>query len=545
MGSLIALLVALCAFTAFGQVHVEYEYEYEYVYDDATDSPAVVTETTSGYDWLFELLGTTDHCATQPCANGASCENTADGGFKCNCQEPFTGKTCQEVKDYCKQVTCGRGSCLFKASPPYYECKCNHPYTPPSCKRGTMCNPNPCQNGGTCIKGPSRRRSSFTCSCPSGYTGKFCNVGPNDCYEDNGDSYRGMVSVTQDGDECLDWNSYFILQKFGDPFTDYAGFDGLGPHNFCRNPDGDSQPWCFIKKALQLEWKYCDVRQCSTVTHPTAPTITPSAKPDVPAPTASFSQCGKPQLVSTSRIYGGKKSLPGAHPWQVSFQIRPTRFSATNFTHFCGGILLSSCWVLTAAHCITSDVEMQVVLGGVDIEKHEVYNQIVPVERAIVHENYRYTPLPVYNDIALLKLRVTDEPFCAKETRFVKSACLPDQLFQSGAECVVSGWGATETGYRSNYLLDARVHLISMEKCKAPHVYGDLLDDNMICAGYLAGGVDSCQGDSGGPLVCEPNGTHYVLGVVSWGDSCGKKYKPGVYANLAKFTSWISNHMNS
>uniref|UniRef100_A0A8C6WGT5 trypsin n=1 Tax=Neogobius melanostomus TaxID=47308 RepID=A0A8C6WGT5_9GOBI len=491
MGSLIALLVALCALTAFGQDYVSIHCR----------------------EQLCTLL-------FSPCANGASCENTADGGFKCNCQEPFTGKTCQEVKDYCKHVTCGRGSCLFKASPPYYECKCNHPYTPPSCKRGTMCNPNPCQNGGTCIKGPSRRRSSFTCSCPSGYTGKFCNVGPYDCYEEYGDSYRGMVSVTQDGDECLDWNSYFILQKYGDPFTEYAGFDGLGPHNFCRNPDADAQPWCFIKKALQLEWKYCDVRQCST---------------DVPAPTASFSQCGKPQLGRTSRIFGGKKSLPGAHPWQVSFQMRPTGFSATNFTHFCGGILLSSCWVLTAAHCI--DVEMQVVLGGVDIEKHEVYNQIVPVERAIVHENYRYTPLAIYNDIG-------SNSVCAKETHFVKSACLPDQLFQSGAECVVSGWGVTETGYR-NYLLDARVHLISMEKCKAPHVYGDLLDDNMICAGYLAGGVDACQGDSGGPLVCHHNGTHYVVGVVSWGDDCGQKYKPGVYADVAKFTSWMSNHMNS
>lgn len=48
------------------------------------------------------------------------------------------------------------------------------------------------------------------------------------------------------------------------------------------------------------------------------------------------------------------------------------------------------------------------------------------------------------------------------------------------------------------------------------------------------------QGDSGGPLVCKSNGTHYVVGVVSWGDGCGKKYKPGVYASVSRFIDWIT-----
>lgn len=51
--------------------------------------------------------------------------------------------------------------------------------------------------------------------------------------------------------------------------------------------------------------------------------------------------------------------------------------------------------------------------------------------------------------VALLQLRVTDSPYCAKETRFVKMVCLPDQIFPAGKQCVISGWGATET---SNYV---------------------------------------------------------------------------------------------
>ncbi|KAJ0015995.1 hypothetical protein NQD34_014285 [Periophthalmus magnuspinnatus] len=87
-----------------------------------------------------------------------------------------------------------------------------------------------------------------------------------------------------------------------------------------------------------------------TIYESDVPTPAPN-KPDISAPSGSFSQCGQPQPGRTSRIYGGKKSLPGAHPWQVSLQIRP-RYSSNPFSHICGGILLNSCWVLTAAHCM-------------------------------------------------------------------------------------------------------------------------------------------------------------------------------------------------
>lgn len=49
-----------------------------------------------------------------------------------------------------------------------------------------------------------------------------------------------------------------------------------------------------------------------------------------------------------------------------------------------------------------------------------------------------------------MELQVTDTPYCAKETRFVRAVCLPDQMFPPGKECVISGWGATET--RNFYL---------------------------------------------------------------------------------------------
>lgn len=129
----------------------------------------------------------------------------------------------------------------------------------------SLCRPNnPCQNGGSCWRGPSR--TSFQCACPHGYNGKLCDVGkynspncspsitaitftlnsertvngfclltgPNDCYEGDGEFYNGMVSETVEGEDCLHWNSYFILQNGADPFKAYEGHDGIGPNNYCR-----------------------------------------------------------------------------------------------------------------------------------------------------------------------------------------------------------------------------------------------------------------------------------------------------------------------
>lgn len=510
-------------------------------YGDDYDTTIAPTTEFDFSDWVFELLDI-NVCDPNPCFNGATCKTTSPTEFTCLCAEPYTGKRCQKARDMCVNVRCGHGDCVIDLNkPPFYECKCRPPYQGPNCNTlpASPCEPNPCQNGGSCIKGTRR----YHCVCPENHEGKFCEVAPTDCYVGDGETYRGVVSMTEDGVECLDWHSNFILAYRDDPFSVYAYFDGLERNNHCRNPDGDDKPWCYTKKDGRLQWGYCKIKKCTQAPATPRPPVVPPVVPSAVPGTGEFSECGRPQPFRTSRIFGGGKSFPGAHPWQVSLQSRP-RNSMVGFGHMCGGILLSSCWVLTAAHCIDDINDYQVVLGGVDTDKQEMTDQNIPVIQTIVHEKYRETPFAVYNDIALLRLKVTNGSYCAMETRFVKSVCLPDETFPAGKQCVISGWGATEMQRYSSQLLNAKVFLISEARCKAPHVYGSILDDSMLCAGTLQGGVDSCQGDSGGPLVCENNGTHYITGVVSWGDGCGQKNKPGVYANVRAFTDWIRNKMN-
>jgi len=45
------------------------------------------------------------------------------------------------------------------------------------------------------------------------------------------------------------------------------------------------------------------------------------------------------------RVIGGIKAYHGQFPWQVALRVE-------NDSYFCGGSLISSQWVLTAAHCV-------------------------------------------------------------------------------------------------------------------------------------------------------------------------------------------------
>ncbi|XP_078055558.1 neurotrypsin-like isoform X2 [Mustelus asterias] len=64
--------------------------------------------------------------------------------------------------------------------------------------------------------------------------------------------YTGSVTSTVTGKECLKWT------EFPDYVQQYPN-KRLGDHNFCRNPDGETIPWCFYRKETgSISWSECD-----------------------------------------------------------------------------------------------------------------------------------------------------------------------------------------------------------------------------------------------------------------------------------------------
>ncbi|XP_068932069.1 serine protease 55 [Petaurus breviceps papuanus] len=223
-------------------------------------------------------------------------------------------------------------------------------------------------------------------------------------------------------------------------------------------------------------------------------------------------------------IIGGVDTSRFQVPWHVSIYF--------NNTFLCGGSILDNLWILTASHCFkddsTSYLEMRISLEGFNQKIVEKKN----VSKLILHPNF--DQLFMDNDIALMLLSSPIEfsmqkiPICLKRNVY------------NVKECWVSGWGFTKPMKQMDFPLQkVKLELIDLEEC---YKMTYMLTDNMICAWDPEGKKDSCQGDSGGPLFCNQRNNEkiwYQVGIVSWGEGCGRKEKPGVYTAISSYLLWI------
>ncbi|KAM8972432.1 tissue-type plasminogen activator [Pelodytes ibericus] len=469
-------------------------------------------------------------CTEPRCYNGGRCRQALySAQYLCHCPNGFTGQNCETDT----LITC------YEGSGGTYRGTHSQTQSTATCVNWSSAglngqrfhakhrealllglgNHNYCRNpdGDTkpwCYVFKEGRYSWEYCSVPA------CPAALPSCYFARGTTYRGSRSVTSKGSPCLRWDSPLLREKVYTAWHGNARNLGLGSHNYCRNPDNDARPWCHVARGTGTEWEFCDVPRCTS--------------------------CGtrRPPPAAQYKVLGGKGVQVTSHPWQAAIFFVSKRSPKEFF--ICGGTLIHSCWVLSAAHCFTESIpssRLRVILGRTMRVVPGAEEQRFTVEKMVVHSQFDANTFD--NDIVLLKLH-SPSGTCAIETESTRPACLPEPQLSlpEWTECEMSGYGKLEefSPFYSDQLKEGHVRLYPDRFCTSERMSNQTVTMNMLCAGDTRNQDDACKGDSGGPLVCPHNGRMHILGIISWGVGCGKKDTPGVYTRVTRYVDWIQEH---
>ena len=236
----------------------------------------------------------------------------------------------------------------------------------------------------------------------------------------------------------------------------------------------------------------------------------------------------------SGRIVGGTITAPNAHPYQAGLLMRINILA----TGLCGGSLISSTAVLTAAHCPINTQSTQVVLGAHVLNSaNEPTQQRQTVQPAGYRLHASYNPSNLNNDIAILIL-----PLPATLNAVVSVITLPalgvTNTF-AGELATVSGWGrfSDASTATSTHLRSVQNSVITNAVCAA--TFGGIIIPSTLCTSTV-GGRGTCNGDSGGPLTVGSAGARTQIGVVSFGAAAGCEVGfPAGFARVTSFRQWI------
>nr|CAD7407045.1 unnamed protein product [Timema cristinae] len=224
----------------------------------------------------------------------------------------------------------------------------------------------------------------------------------------------------------------------------------------------------------------------------------------------------------TSKIVNGQQASRGQFPHQAALYL--------DKRSFCGGSLISSEWVLTAAHCTQGAETATVHLGSQNLRADEEGRKSFTSRQFLVHEDYNDTTLN--NDISLIKLPTTVPP-----SPFIFPVNLPSpsevNMTFENRTALVSGWGRTLDNATS---ISDELNFVNLT----------ILSNSECAESYVPGG------DSGGPLVVNrasnytqgDRSTNYTqIGVVSFVARSGcASGAPSGYVRVTSFLDWLATN---
>lgn len=256
--------------------------------------------------------------------------------------------------------------------------------------------------------------------------------------------------------------------------------------------------------------------------------------------TESTSAEGGEDSTVQPQVVGGEPVPTGDLPFMVSIQYQ----RGGEAQHFCGGSLIDEDSVLTAAHC--ADVidrvntretiafkNVRLVIGRTELDSEQ--GEVRRVSRfsdVKIHPSYDARRTGFRYDAAVIDF---DDPVdISPMTLAAKGG---DTLERPGRRAVVAGWGNTvqqDTDFSQPDRFPNRM------RRAYPPIVSDREGEKVYRRGYVSSvmvsagkrGVDTCQGDSGGPMWVNTDAGRRQIGITSFGNGCGARGFPGVYAEV-------------
>jgi len=188
-------------------------------------------------------------------------------------------------------------------------------------------------------------------------------------------------------------------------------------------------------------------------------------------------------------LNGTECALPGQTPVVVFIATRRDGSAL-----YCSGTLISPTRILTAAHCLPSEVtRVSTPVWQADGTARELR-----ARTWAVHPEYQATSAGLLNDAAVITLA---NPLPAPPMPLLVS-----NPSAAGQRVFIAGWGGPDFDLAAGF---AQLSII-----------------NDLHVGYVYNnkGANTCPGDSGGPMYRAVGGTYGVVGITSSGtvDGCGE-----------------------
>ncbi|MGH3647035.1 MAG: S1 family peptidase [Micromonosporaceae bacterium] len=223
---------------------------------------------------------------------------------------------------------------------------------------------------------------------------------------------------------------------------------------------------------------------------------------------------------STSIVGGG----PATQTYSFMVSLQP------NGRHGCGGSLIASQWVVTAAHCVSPGSSgWQVRIGSTSWSSG---GTLATVSQATRHPSYGSSS--VGYDIALLKLSspVSQAPVPLGQTNYNGGA----RLLGWGQTCPTYGCSSTPP----TMLQQLDVQAAPDSTCSNQQNSG-FAPATEICI-VPSSGTSACWGDSGGPAIVSSGSGWLLIGATSRGLRSTNRCtdSPNVYTDVPAFLNWIN-----